>query len=375
MKKLKLMTIVGTRPEIIRLSEIIKICDKYFEHKLIHTGQNYDYELNQVFFKELGLKKPDYYLNSAGKHLGETIGNIIAKSYEILIKEKPDALLILGDTNSALSAISAKRLKIPIFHMEAGNRCFDQNVPEEINRKIVDHISDINLPYTEHSRRYLLSEGIRKEHIFVTGSPMTEVLYKNRDKIENSKILEKLGLEPEKYILVSAHREENIDNEENFMSLMTALNKIAENYQIPVIYSTHPRSKKTISKRRFKFHSLVSSLKPFGFLDYNKLQMNSFCVLSDSGTLSEESAILGFKGVLIRTSTEHPEVLDKGTIIIGGIKSNDIEQAINIGLIKEKIEREEAMVPDYQDKNVSIKVVKIIQSYMKIVDSVVWGKH
>jgi len=374
MKKLKVMTVVGTRPEIIRLSEIIKACDRYFNHILVHTGQNWDYSLNQVFFEDFHLRKPDYYLEVAGKHLGETVGNIISKSYEVFLKEKPDALLILGDTNSALSAISAKRLKIPIFHMEAGNRCFDQNVPEEINRKIIDHISDINLPYTEHSRRYLLSEGIRKDFIFVTGSPMTEVLYKNIDKIENSRILDKLRLEREKYILVSAHREENIDNEKNFFSLMNALNNIAESYKLPVIYSTHPRSWKKIEERKFKFHSLIRQVKPFGFFDYNKLQLNSFCVLSDSGTLSEESAILGFPGVLIRTSTERPEVIDKGAIVIGGITERDIVQAVELSRAMWKNKEKTASVDDYMDENVSTKVVKLIQSYAKIVNKVIWGK-
>lgn len=374
MEKMKVMTIVGTRPEIIRLSEVIKACDKYFNHILVHTGQNWDYTLNQVFFDELELREPDHYLDAAGDNLGETMGNIIAKSYEILKKEEPDALLILGDTNSALSAIPAKRLKIPIFHMEAGNRCFDQNVPEEINRKIVDHISDINLPYTEHSRRYLLSEGIRKEHIFVTGSPMTEVLNKNIDKIENSKVLEELDLEKGKYILVSAHREENIDDEKNFFSLMNALNNIAETYQLPIIYSTHPRSWKKIEERGFKFHPLIRQLKPFGFFDYNKLQLNSFCVLSDSGTLSEESAILGFPGVLIRTSTERPEVLDKGTVVIGGITEKDIVQAVELSRAMWENKEETVIANDYIDENVSVKVVKIIQSYGKIVDKVVWEK-
>lgn len=374
MEKLKVMTIIGTRPEIIRLSEVIKACDRYFNHILVHTGQNWDYTLNQVFFEDLGLREPDYYLNAAGNHLGETIGNIIARSYEVLEREKPDALLILGDTNSALCAIPAKRLKVPIFHMEAGNRCFDQNVPEEINRKIVDHISDINLPYTEHSRRYLLAEGIRKEHIFVTGSPMTEVLQKNKEKILQSKVLEELDLEAGKYILVSAHREENIDNEKNFFSLMNALNSIAEKYQIPVIYSTHPRSWKRIEERGFKFHPLIRQLKPFGFFDYNKLQLNAFCVLSDSGTLSEESAILGFPAVLIRTSTERPEVLDKGTVVIGGITHRDIEQAVELCRSMWENREETVLAPDYVDANVSVKVVKIIQSYAKIVDKVVWGK-
>jgi UDP-N-acetyl-L-fucosamine synthase len=374
MEKLKVMTIVGTRPEIIRLSETIKACDKYFNHILVHTGQNWDYTLNQVFFEELGLREPDYYLNAAGSNLGETMGNIISKSYEVLQKEMPDALLILGDTNSCLSAIPAKRLKIPIFHMEAGNRCFDQNVPEEINRKIVDHISDINLPYTEHSRRYLLSEGIRKEHIFVTGSPMTEVLHKNMEKIQNSKVLEELGLEPGKYILVSAHREENIDIEKNFFSLMNALNSIAEKYQLPIIYSTHPRSWKRIEERGFKFHPLVRQLRPFGFFDYNKLQLNAFCVLSDSGTLSEESAILGFPAVLIRTSTERPEVLDKGTVVIGGITERDIVQAVELSRAMWENREKTALASDYMDDNVSVKVVKIIQSYSKIVNEFIWRK-
>jgi len=374
MEKLKVMTIIGTRPEIIRLSACIKACDKYFRQILVHTGQNWDYTLNEVFFKDLGLRAPDYYLDSVGKNLGETMGNIIAKSYDAMLKEKPDALLVLGDTNSALSAVSAKRLKIPIFHMEAGNRCFDQNVPEEINRKIVDHISDINLPYTEHSRRYLLSEGFRKEHIFVTGSPMKEVLAEHAKKIAQSKVLSKLGLKKGKYMLVSAHREENIDNEKNFVSLMTAINNIAERYQMPVIYSTHPRSKKFIEARGFKFHKLVKSLKPFGFLDYNKLQQNSFCVLSDSGTLSEESAMLGFAGVLLRTSTERPEVLDKGTVVIGGITGKDVEQAIDLAVAMRTNKEPAVLAPDYRDENVSVKVVKIVQSYTKIINKFVWGK-
>lgn len=374
MEKLKVMTVVGTRPEIIRLSEVIKACDKYFNHILVHTGQNWDYTLNEVFFKELELRQPDYYLNAVGEHLGATMGNIISKSYDIISKERPDALLILGDTNSALCAISAKRLKVPIFHMEAGNRCFDQNVPEEINRKIVDHISDINLPYTEHSRRYLLSEGVRKEHIYVTGSPMTEVLHKNIEKINKSKVLETLGVEEGKYILVSAHREENIDNEKNFFSLMNALNNIAEIYGLPIIYSTHPRSWKRIEEKGFKFHPLIRQLKPFGFFDYNRLQLSSYCTLSDSGTLSEESAILGFPGVLIRTSTERPEVLDKGTVVIGGITERDIVQAVELCRSMWDNKEKTILAPDYTDENVSVKVVKIIQSYVKIIDKVVWGK-
>lgn len=374
MEKLKLMTIIGTRPEIIRLSAVIKCADKYFNHVLVHTGQNWDYTLNQVFFEDLGLRAPDYYLDSVGKDLGETMGNIIAKSYDIMQKEKPDAVLLLGDTNSALSAISAKRLKIPIFHMEAGNRCWDWNVSEMINRKIVDHISDINLPYTEHSRRYLLSEGIDGKTIFVTGSPMREVLRDHQEQIEASDILKKLNLENNKYILLSAHREENIDNEEHFMSLMNAINDIAEKYQMPVIYSTHPRSQKFIEKRKFKFHPLVKNLKPFGFMDYNKLQKNAYCVLSDSGTLSEESAMLGFAGVLIRTSTERPEVLDKGTVVIGGITDKTVEQALELAVSMRDNKEEVVMAEDYADTNVSVKVVKIIQSYTDIVNRTVWGK-
>ena len=375
MDKLKVMTVVGTRPEIIRLSEVIKGCDRYFSHVLVHTGQNWDYTLNEVFFRDLELRAPDHYLKAAGKDLGETMGNIISRSYRLISSEKPDALLILGDTNSALCAIPAKRLKVPIFHMEAGNRCFDQNVPEEINRKIVDHISDINLPYTEHSRRYLLAEGIRKEHIFVTGSPMTEVLGKHREKIENSKVLEELGLSPDGYIVVSAHREENVDNEKTFSSLMEGINDIAETYRMPVIYSTHPRSRDRIEKRGFKFHPLVRQLKPFGFLDYNKLQLSAFCVLSDSGTLSEESAILGFQGVLIRTSTERPEVLDKGTVVIGGVCGRDIAQAVELSRAMRKNEEKTVVAPDYSDSNVSVKVVKIIQSYAKLIDMYTWRKQ
>ena len=372
--KLKVCTIVGTRPEIIRLSEVIKCCDRYFDHILVHTGQNYDYTLNGIFFKDLGLRDPDHYLDAVGADLGETMGNIIAKSYSLLAKEKPDAVLVLGDTNSALSAISAKRLKIPIFHMEAGNRCWDWNVSEMINRKIVDHISDINLPYTEHSRRYLLSEGIDGKTVFVTGSPMKEVLNAHMDEIEESDVLERLGLTPNKYILLSAHREENIDIEDNFMELMNSVNIIAEKYGMSVIYSTHPRSAKFIEKRGFKFHPLVSSLKPFGFLDYNKLQKNAFCVLSDSGTLSEESAMLDFPAVLIRTSTERPEVLDKGTIIVGGIKSRDVCQAMELAVSMYENKEKVVQAQDYADDNVSVKVAKLIQSYTHIVNKTVWMK-
>ncbi len=375
MEKLKLMTVVGTRPEIIRLSEVIKCCDRYFTHVLVHTGQNYDYTLNQIFFEDLKLREPDHYLDTVGADLGETMGNIIAKSYALMREEKPDALLVLGDTNSALCAISAKRLKIPIFHMEAGNRCWDWNVSEMINRKIVDHISDINLPYTENSRRYLLSEGIDGKTVFVTGSPMKEVLLAHEKEIEASDVLQRLSLESGKYILLSAHREENIDIEENFMDLMQAVNGIAEHYQMPVIYSTHPRSKKVIDQRSFTFHPLVKSLQPFGFLDYNKLQKNAFCVLSDSGTLSEESAMLHFPGVLIRTSTERPEVLDKGSIVIGGIKAEDVLRATELAVAMQKNEPTPPEPADYADDNVSAKVVKLIMSYTKIVNETVWLKH
>ncbi|ANR67278.1 UDP-N-acetylglucosamine 2-epimerase (non-hydrolyzing) [Staphylococcus equorum] len=374
MEKLKLMTIVGTRPEIIRLSSTIKACDKYFNQVLVHTGQNYDYSLNQVFFEELELREPNHYLEAVGKNLGETMGNIIAKSFEVLSLEQPDALLILGDTNSCLAAVSAKRLKIPVFHMEAGNRCFDQNVPEEINRKIVDHVSDVNMPYTEHSRRYLLDEGFKKEHIFVTGSPMREVLETYEEKIQQSKALKSLNLKNQKYILVSAHREENIDNEENFNSLMNAINDIAEKYQLPIIYSTHPRSWKKIEEREFKFHPLVQQLKPFGFFDYNALQKNAFVVLSDSGTLSEESSILKFPGVLIRTSTERPEVMDKGSVIVGGINYKNLIQSVELARAMQENEEPIIDAIDYTDTNVSQKVVKIIQSYKDIINRNTWGR-
>lgn len=372
--KLKVMTIVGTRPEIIKLAETIKACDKYFHHVLVHTGQNWDYTLNDVFFEELELREPDHFLGSVGDNFGDTIGNIISKSYKLLVEERPDAVLILGDTNSALSAISAKRLKIPIFHMEAGNRCFDENLPEEINRKIVDHISDVNLPYTEHARRYLVSEGVRKEHTFVTGSPMRELINKYRNNIDSSDVLKKLSLNKDRYILVSAHREENIDNEDNFLSLMTALNEVAEKYQLPIIYSTHPRTQKMLESRGFTQHKLVQNMKPFGFFDYNKLQMDSFCVLSDSGTLAEESSILGFSGISLRTSTERPEVLDKGSFIIGGIKTEDVIQSIELARNLRQNGRIGLAASDYEDANVSTKIITLIQSYTKIIDDVVWRK-
>ncbi len=374
MDKIKLMTIVGTRPEIIKLSEVIKKCDTYFNHILVHTGQNYDYKLNEIFFKDLGLRNPDHYLGVVGDDLGETIGNVIAKSYKIMQEEKPDAILILGDTNSALAAISAKRLKIPIFHMEAGNRCFDENLPEEINRRIVDHISDINLPYTEHARRYLFSEGIKKESIFVTGSPMAEVISVNKNRIESSKVLDELNIEKGKYILLSAHREENIDNETNFSELMNAVNAMAVKYNLPVIYSMHPRSKKYITQRNFKFNELIRPLEPFGFSDYISLQKNALCVVSDSGTLAEESSLLNFPSVSIRTSTERPEVLDKGSFIIGSISEKSLLQAVDMAIMMSDNNEESVVATDYLDTNVSIKVVKIVQSYIDIINRKVWGK-
>ena len=374
MKKLRVMTMVGTRPEIIRLAETIKKCDEYFEHILVHTGQNWDYTLNDVFFKELELREPDHFLGVVGNNLGETMGNIIAKSYDILVKEQPEALLILGDTNSCLAAIAAKRLKIPVFHMEAGNRCFDQNVPEEINRRIVDVTSDVNLAYTEHARRYLLNEGMRKEYTFVTGSPLPEVFHRYMDKIDESKVLDELGLEKGKYILVSAHREENIDNDENFKSLTDALNAIAEKYDMPVIYSTHPRSWKRIESMNIKFHKNIQQLKPFGFYDYNKLQKDSFCVLSDSGSLAEESNIMGFAAVSIRTSTERPEAIDKGSVILGGIDFNSITQSIEVITKQKEMNEMLVKVHDYTDINVSTKVVNVIQGYTGVINKFIWRK-
>lgn len=371
MKKLKVMTIVGTRPELIRLSEIIKKADLYFEHIFVHTGQNYDDRLNDIFYNDLGIRRPDVYLDVVGETLGETLGNIISKSYEILAEKRPDALLILGDTNSSLSAISAKRLKVPIFHMEAGNRCFDENLPEETNRRIVDHISDINLPYTEHARRYLISEGVRKEHIYVTGSPMREIIHANADKIEQSRILEELEIEDGNYIILSAHREENIDNESNFISLMNAVNSMAERYQMPVIYSVHPRSARLIEKRQFLFHPLVKEMPPFTFSDYSQLMRHAYCVVSDSGTMPEEAAISKFPAVCIRTSTERPEALDQGSFIIGGIDCESLLQSVEMAV---NMKRSEDEVPDYKSANVSDKVIKIIQSYTRIVDRKVWGR-
>ena len=373
------MTIIGTRPETIRLSEIIKKNDRYFNHVLVHTGQSYDYELNQIFFDELGIRPPDYYLNATGNDLGETIGNIIAKSYKLMVEQKPDALLILGDTNSSLSAISAKRLHIPIFHMEAGNRCFDECLPEETNRRIVDHIADVNLCYTEHARRYLNAEGTAKERTYVTGSPMAEVLNVNLDKIVNSVVLNKLGLEKNKYILLSAHREENIDTESNFFSLMNAVNDMANKYDMPILYSCHPRSAKYIEQRGFAFDKRVMQNKPLGFIDYNNLQMNAFAVVSDSGTLPEEASYFAsigkaFPAVCIRTSTERPEALDKGNFIIAGITTEQVLQAVDLAVELNANGDFGEVVLDYADANVSGKIVRFLQSYTGIVDTVVWRK-
>ena len=373
MKKLKIATIVGTRPEVIRLAECIKKCDLLYEHILIHTGQNYDYNLNEIFFNELEIRKPDYFLNVAGNHLGETIGNIIAKTYEVFTKEKPDGILVLGDTNSILCTISAKRLKIPIFHMEAGNRCFDQNVPEEINRKISDHISDINLTYTEHSRRYLLSEGFRKDHVFVIGSPLREVLNKYLEKINSSKVLEEMILKSGCYFVVSSHREENIDLKDNFKILSASLNSVAQKYKMPIIFSTHPRTLKRIEQEQIVFDPLIRNVPPLGFLDYVFLQKNAYCVLSDSGTISEESAMMGFPAVSIRTSTERPEAIDAGTIVLGGIEENEVLNAIEIVKATHKGFSIELPV-EYTITNTSDRVVRLISSYLPIVNKVIWNK-
>ncbi|WP_427113987.1 non-hydrolyzing UDP-N-acetylglucosamine 2-epimerase [Megasphaera sueciensis] len=378
MAKLKLMTIVGTRPEIIRLSETIKKCDVYFDQILVHTGQNYDYELNQVFFEDLHLREPDFYLNVVGKDLGETIGNVIARSYTLMVEQKPDALLILGDTNSCLSAIAAKRLHIPIFHMEAGNRCFDECLPEETNRRIVDHIADVNMCYSEHARRYLNAEGTAKEHTFVTGSPMAEVLRSNLKQIEASTVHEKLHLGKWKYILLSAHREENIDTEKNFFDLMNAINAMAEKYDMPILYSCHPRSAKYIAARHFQFDTRVMQHPPLGFHDYNCLQMNAFAVVSDSGTLPEESSFYLSIGkpiaaVCIRTSTERPEALDKGNFIIAGITKVQVLQAVDTAV--QMIHNHDFGIPvPYYMEDVSNKVVKIIQGYTGIINKMVWRK-
>ena len=377
--KLKLLIIVGTRPEIIRLAAIIKKCRKYFDTLLAHTGQNYDYNLNGIFFKDLKLKEPEIYLNAAGKNLGETMGNIIAKSYELMQTLTPDAVLVLGDTNSCLSAICAKRLHIPLFHMEAGNRCKDECLPEETNRRIVDIISDVNLCYSEHARRYLAENGLPKERTFVTGSPMAEVLRVNLPYIKKSNVLKRLGLKAGKYILLSAHREENIDTEKNFTSLFTAINKLAQKYDMPVLYSCHPRSKKRLAASGFKLDKRVICHEPLGFNDYNCLQMNAFAVVSDSGTLPEESSFyisIGkpFAAVCIRTSTERPEALDKGCFVLAGIDTNSLLQAVDLSVEMKKNAGHGIPVPDYTDENVSDKVVRLIQSYTGVVNKMVWRK-
>ncbi|SFN74724.1 UDP-N-acetylglucosamine 2-epimerase (non-hydrolysing) [Pseudobutyrivibrio sp. JW11] len=377
--KLKLLIIVGTRPEIIRLAAVIKKCRKYFDCVLAHTGQNYDYNLNGVFFKDLQLDDPDVYMEAVGDNLGQTVGNIIAKSYELMVEIQPDALLILGDTNSCLSAIAAKRLHIPIFHMEAGNRCKDECLPEETNRRIVDIISDVNMAYSEHARRYLAECGLPKERTYVTGSPMAEVLHANLEQIEASNVLETLGLEPKKYILLSAHREENIDTEKNFTSLFTAINALAEKYDMPILYSCHPRSRKRLEATGFKLDPRVRMHEPLGFHDYNHLQMNAFAVVSDSGTLPEESSFFTsigkpFPAVCIRTSTERPEALDKACFILAGIDEHSLLQAVTTAIDMNENQDYGIPVPDYIEENVSTKVVKIIQSYTGVVNKMVWRK-
>ena len=377
--KLKLLIIVGTRPEIIRLSAVITKCRKYFDTVLAHTGQNYDYNLNGVFFHDLGLADPEVYLDAVGKDLGETMGNIIAKSYALMAETKPDAVLVLGDTNSCLSVIGAKRLHIPIFHMEAGNRCKDECLPEETNRRIVDIISDVNMAYSEHARRYLADCGLPKERTYVTGSPMAEVLHQNLAKIEASDIHKRLGLEKGKYILLSAHREENIDTEKNFTSLFTAVNAMAEKYDLPILYSCHPRSKKRLEASGFQLDKRVIQHEPMGFHDYNCLQMNAFAVVSDSGTLPEESSFFTsvghpFPAVCIRTSTERPEALDKGCFILAGIDERSLLQAVDTAVELVKNGDTGIPVPDYMDENVSDKVVRLIQSYTGVVNKMVWRK-
>ena len=377
--RLKLLIIVGTRPEIIRLSAVISKCRKYFDCILAHTGQNYDYNLNGIFFKDLNIQEPEAYMNAVGTDLGETIGNIIGLSYKLMEQIKPDALLILGDTNSCLSAIAAKRLHIPIFHMEAGNRCKDECLPEETNRRIVDIISDVNLAYSEHARKYLHECGLPKERVYVTCSPMAEVLHANLENILSSNILERLDLKPGKYILLSAHREENIDTEKNFLALFGAINKMAEKYNMPILYSCHPRSKKRLEQSDFKLDNRVIMHEPLGFYDYNCLQINSFAVVSDSGTLPEESsffASLGyaFPAICIRTSTERPEALDKGNFLLAGIEEQSLLQAVEIAVSMNYNKELGVPVPDYIDENVSTKVVKIIQSYVGIINRMVWRK-
>ena len=379
MGKLKLLTIIGTRPEIIRLSATIKCCDRYFEQILVHTGQNYDYTLNQVFFDDLGLRAPDYYLDAVGDDLGATIGNIIEKSYKLMVQVRPDAVLVLGDTNSCLSVIGAKRLHIPIFHMEAGNRCKDECLPEETNRRIVDIISDVNLCYSEHARRYLMECGLPKERIFVTGSPMAEVLHTNLDKIEASNVHNRLGLTKGQYILLSAHREENIDTDRNFLQLFTAVNAMAEKYDMPILYSCHPRSRKRLEATGFQLDSRVIAHEPLGFHDYNCLQMNAFAVVSDSGTLPEESSFFlsvgkPFPAISIRTSTERPEALEAGDFILAGITTRELLNATDMAIEMKQKGVLGKPCPDYVDETVSMKVVRIIQGYVNVVNKMVWRK-
>jgi UDP-N-acetylglucosamine 2-epimerase len=374
-KRLKVMTIIGTRPEIIRLCEVIKACDKEFDHILVHTGQNYAYELNEVFFKEFGLRKPDYYLEAVGNNLGSTMGNVISKFYDLIAKVKPDAVLILGDTNSALSAISAKRLKTPIFHMEAGNRCWDWNVAEMTNRTIVDHISDINMPYSHYAYDNLIHEGMPANRTFITGSPMKEVIDKYRDKIESSDVLDQLALKKDGYIVMSSHREENVDIESKFNRLFPALNKIADKYKLPVIFSVHPRTRKKLDERGFQMSKYIREEKPFGFFEYIKLQENAFCVLSDSGTLTEESSILDFPAVLIRTSTERQEGLIHGSIIQGGVDFDTIDDAISKVRLIHNGKNHLSIVPDYDCTDVSSKVVAIIKQYVDVINKETWLKE
>lgn len=378
--KLKLLIIVGTRPEIIRLSEMIRKCRVYFDTLLVHTGQNYDYNLNGIFFRDLDLREPEIYMDAVGENLGQTMGNIIARSYELMAELQPDAVLVLGDTNSCLSVIGAKRLHIPIFHMEAGNRCKDECLPEETNRRIVDIISDVNLAYSEHARRYLMECGCPRERTYVTGSPMAEVLHRNLPQIEASDILSRLGLNPGKYILLSAHREENIDTEKNFTSLFMAINAMAERYDMPILYSCHPRSRKRLETSGFPLDRRVIRHEPLGFHDYNCLQMNAYCVVSDSGTLPEESSFFvsaghPFPAVCIRTSTERPEALDKGCFVLAGIDTHSLLQAVETAVALYKDGYFGIPVPDYTDENVSDKVVRIIQSYTGIVNRMVWRKE
>ena len=369
---MRVMTIVGTRPEIIKLACVIKELDKYTDHILVHTGQNYDYELNQVFFEDLDLRAPDVYMNAAGENAAETISNVIEKSDKLFKEYKPDAVLLYGDTNSCLSVISAKRNKIPVFHMEAGNRCFDERVPEELNRKVLDHLSDINMTLTEHARRYLIAEGIRPETIIKTGSSMQEVFAMNKDKIAQSNVLERLGLKEKEYFVLSAHREENVDSEKNFINLLNSINKVAEVYKMPIVFSAHPRTRKKIEAMGFKFNDLVKYMKPLGFNDYNKLQQNAFCVISDSGTITEESSILGFPAITVRQAHERPEGMDEGTLIMSGVDSETILDSIKI-VTDQNVKMN--IVKDYDVDHLASKVVRIIMSYTGYINRTVWRKY